>query len=134
MASAVFGEATSVLQLFDKILERPVELIIHEDNQATMKVVEAGYSNKLRHISRTHKVNLGSLREILDQKGIKLQYIETSKQAADIFTKALEPLKWPNAIQLLGMSTHKDEHVQARTRVPLTCFIPQDTAFKGRMC
>ena len=37
---------------------------------------------------------------------MKLQYVETDKQAADIFTKALEPLKWPNAIGLLGMQTH----------------------------
>ena len=105
MASAVFGEAIPVLQLFERILERPVELIIHEDNQATIKVVEAGYSPKLRQISRTHKVNLGGLSEILTERGIKVQYIESAKQAADIFTKALEPLKWPNAINLLGMST-----------------------------
>ena len=110
MARAVFGEAIPVLQLWEKILERPVDLIIHEDNQATIKVVENGYSSKLRHISRTHKVNLGGLSEILQQQGIRIQYVESIKQAADIFTKALEPLKWPNALELLNMHTQsKDE-------------------------
>ena len=43
MASAVFGEAIPVLQLFETVLERQVNLIIQEDNQATIKVVERGY-------------------------------------------------------------------------------------------
>jgi len=106
MASAVFGEAIPVFQFFETVLEHQVDLIIQEDNQATIKVVENGYSSKLRHISRNHKVNLGSLSEILQQRGMKLQYVETDKQAADIFTKALEPMKWPNAIGLLGKHTH----------------------------
>jgi len=81
----------------------PVDLIINEDNQATIQVVERGYSSKLRHITRTHKVNLGSLCELLQEKGIKIQYVESAKQAADIFTKALEPIKWPNALELLNI-------------------------------
>ena len=64
MASAVFGEALPVLQLWQTVLERSVEMVIHEDNQATIQVVHQGYSSKLRHIARTHKVNLGSLREL----------------------------------------------------------------------
>jgi hypothetical protein len=103
VASAVFGEAIPVLELWETVLQRPVDLIIHEDNQATIQVVERGYSSKLRHITRTHKVNLGSLSEVLQDKGIKIQYVETTKQAADIFTKALEPIKWPNAIGLLNI-------------------------------
>ena len=54
MANAVLGEAIPVLQLWELILQHPVDLIIHEDNQETMQVVEQGYSSKLRHITRTH--------------------------------------------------------------------------------
>ena len=103
VASAVFGEAIPVLQLWETVLQRHVDLIIHEDSQATIQVVERGYSNKLRHITRTHKVNLGSLSDLLQEKGIKIQYVESAKQAADIFTKALETIKWPNAIELLNI-------------------------------
>ena len=105
VANAVFGEAIPVLQLWETVLGRPVELVIMEDNQATIQVVNRGYSAKLRHILRTHKINLGSLKELLTENDIKLQYIESAKQSADVFTKALEPIKWPNALELLNMKT-----------------------------
>ena len=50
---------------------------------------QKGYSKRLRHISQTHKVNLGSLKKVCDNA--ELVHIETKKQAADIFTKALAP-------------------------------------------
>ena len=76
----------------------------HEDNQATIACVEKGYSPKLRHILRTHKVNLASLKEIFERDEAVLKYINTNLQAADIFTKALEPQKWDNALHLLGVA------------------------------
>lgn len=105
MATAVFSEALPVMQLWETILERKIETIVCEDNQATIQVVQRGYSQKLRHISRTHKVNLGSLAEVFQDSHTKLRYTESSKQCADIFTKALEPHAWNNAIGLLEMKT-----------------------------
>lgn len=103
MATAIFGEAIPVVQLFETALGRRVDLQVCEDNTATMQVVQRGYSPKLRHISRTHKVNLGSLAEFFEDKHNKLVYTETSRQCADIFTKALEASKWQNAIDLLEL-------------------------------
>ena len=37
-----------------------------------------------------------------------MDYVVTDEQAADIFTKALVPSKWDNAIKLLGMLTEKE--------------------------
>ena len=82
-----------------------MDLIIMEDNQATIKVVRAGYSPKLRHIQRVHQVNLGSIKEELDKDDVDIVYCHTEFQAADIFTKALAPNKWENALALLGMDT-----------------------------
>ena len=62
-----------------------------------------GYSNKLRHVSRTHKVNVGGLSELLEDPSIELSYIDTKEQAADIFTKALSPQLWGPALQMLGL-------------------------------
>ena len=101
MASAIFGEAIPVLQLFETLLGRRVNLEVCEDNQATMQVVQRGYSSKLRHITRTHKVNLGSLAEFFEDPHNVLKYTETTQQVADIFTKAVEGSKWQNAISLL---------------------------------
>ncbi len=53
------------------------------------------------HISRTHKVNLGSLSEVMFKANMCLEYVDTAEQAADIFAKALPIDKWePAWIQL----------------------------------
>ena len=97
-------EAIPALQLWTLLAGRNMRLEIEEDNQATILVARRGYSPKLRHISRTHKVNLGSIAEVLEDEDICIEYIDTNDQAADIFTKALTPNKWDNALNLLGIS------------------------------
>ena len=74
-----------------------------EDNQATIKVVLKGYSPKLRSLVRTQRVNLSSIKEVFDSGDAKIEYVKTDKQAADVFTKALDPAKWQNAMDLLGL-------------------------------
>ena len=105
LAHSLFLEALPALDLWETVLGRSVHLDILEDNQATIKVVENGYSNKLRAITRTHKVDLSSIKEIVDLDTVHIAYIDTNLQAADIFTKALAPLKWGNALALLGIYT-----------------------------
>ena len=65
---------------------RKVVLRIKEDNQATIKVVRSGYSAKLAAMARNQKVNLGSLNEGIVNHNAIIDYVETAKQAADIFT------------------------------------------------
>ena len=90
-------KAAARLLLFTMLGRDNLELVIHEDNQATILV-------KLRHIRRTHNVNLGCISEQLAPgSGISIQYVDTNLQAADIFTKALPPQKWDNALKLLGI-------------------------------
>ena len=104
LAHSVFSEGIiPALGLWEVLLKRTVELQVHEDNQATILVVRKGFSPKLRHISRTHKVNLGSLSEVMAEPNIDLRYVDTNEQAADIFTKALPPHKWAAALALLGI-------------------------------
>ncbi|CAE7293066.1 GIP [Symbiodinium sp. CCMP2592] len=109
LAHSLFQEALPALQLWQTILDYPIRLIIHEDNQATILVAKKGYSPKLRHIARTHKVNLGSISEVIDEDDVDIEYVDTNLQAADIFTKALPPQKWDNALKLLGMRQNLPE-------------------------
>ena len=94
LAHSLFAEAIPALQLWTLLTGCNMRLEIEEDNQATIIVAKRGYSPKLRHISRTHKVNLGSIAEILEDEDICIEYIDTNEQAADIFTKTLPPNKW----------------------------------------
>ena len=95
----------------------PFKLEVKEDNQACITVAKAGYSQKQRDFDRIHadqiqvpggssrlapdptgardrvkKVNLGSLKEVFDRPEFDIDYVDTTEQAADIFTKALAPL------------------------------------------
>ena len=105
LAHSLYSEGIPALQLWDRLLDKPVHLRTLEDNQATIIVVKKGYSPKLRRITRTHKVNLSSLSEIYTEDNASIEYVDTNEQAADIFTKALPPQKWANALELLGMRT-----------------------------
>ena len=57
----------------------------------------------MRHVARTHKVNIGSLYEVFENNDVSIQYIITDKQAANIFTKALAPHKWEAALRMIGI-------------------------------
>ena len=91
LAYSLYQEGLPALQLWELLLGRTVTL---EDNQATILVVRKGYSPKLSHITRTHKVNLSGLSEVFREDSAELEYCQTDSQAADIFTKALPPQKW----------------------------------------
>ena len=78
-------------------------LRIKEDNQATIKILQKEYSTKLRNVNRTHKVDLGSVKEVLDQDNVVLEYVTIDKQCADLFTKALAPAKRPAPLDMLGI-------------------------------
>ena len=107
LAHSLFLEALPMCALWDLILDRTVELTIHEDNKAAILIAEAGFSSKLRHISRTHKVNISSIRDEVVKEEVSLQHISTDKQAADIFTKALEVQKWGAALNMLGVHPYR---------------------------
>ena len=49
----------------------------------------------MRHISRTHRVNIAWLKERFDRKDVIMKFIETQRQAADIYTKHFtDKYKW----------------------------------------
>ena len=102
LAASLFPEAIPQLDLWEQLLGRPVELWILEDNQATIKIIRKGYSQKLRSTSRVFNVNVGAISDAiyLDKNhSIDIAYCHTEFQAADIFTKALAPQKWENAFR-----------------------------------
>ena len=125
LAHSLYQEGLAALSLWSLMLGRDdLELVIHEDNQATILVVKKVYSPKLRHISRTHKVNLGCISEQLAPGSGISQYVDTNLQAADIFTKALPPQKWDNALKLLGIRQSLPEVLEDQRTLP-TKLVPK---------
>ena len=101
---------SSRLKGADDFLDSPspgqflADLFIFEDNTSTVSVLEKGYSQKLAHLTRTHRVNLHWLAEVCASQGIHVGHIGTDDQAGDIFTKAFtDPIKWDTLCKLVGM-------------------------------
>ena len=62
--------------------------VIFEDNDAVIKQTIKGRSPNMRHVARTHRVDLDWLWErIRDDPGIYIKYVGTKEQIADMFTK-----------------------------------------------
>ena len=81
--------------LFETILNRPIHLVCQQDNASVIQIVHGGYSAKLRHLKKVHKLNLSALPDVI------LAYVKSASQRADPLTKALEPCKWAAALDLL---------------------------------
>ena len=62
-------------------------IYVFEDNEAVINMIIKGRSHTMRHVSRTHRVALDWLLDIinLDPK-IQIKYIDTKNQLADILT------------------------------------------------
>ena len=107
LAYSLFLEAVPMLSLWDRLVGpasgRPMRLKIFEENSAAIMVENDGFSSKLCHIFRTHVVNLMSIKVEVDKPECELLKIDTKRQAADIFTKGVEPQKWDAAIDMLRM-------------------------------
>ena len=58
----------------------------------------------LRHLSRTHHVNLAWLTEVIQSDEMIVKYVATDLQAADIFTKMFtNAQKWNDSLKLIGL-------------------------------
>ena len=103
---AIRTEGLPALQLWDMVLQRPVKLLFHEDNQATIQILKTQKNPTLRHLNRTHRVNVSWLCEVFrNLKEVELVYCKTDAMAADIFTKAFtNPIKWNAALDLIGIT------------------------------
>ena len=99
----LFEEAIPMQNFWQMISGHKIPLVIKEDNEAAIKVIRKGFSPKLRSLSRTHRVNIGALHEIIGHDDVRIEHVVTKEQAADIFTKGLDPQMWSPALELISM-------------------------------
>ena len=63
LSEALFNDAIPMLEVWESLIPRilcRIPLHIYEDNQACITMVKKGYSAKLRHLAKTHRVNVAS--------------------------------------------------------------------------
>ena len=92
------------LDLWDTILAKKAKVHFQEDNETAIIVAETGRNPTMRHIGRTHGVQIGWIHETFKRGTAVLHYVPTDKQRADIFTKMFRDVaKWDHAVKLIGM-------------------------------
>ena len=100
-AGALFGETMHLHTLLEVLLEYRILIHFQQDNQATITIVKAGYSAKLRGANRVHRVNLASIHEQLEWDVFDIQYCTSESQIANSLTKVMPPAHWPEALSQL---------------------------------
>ena len=96
-----------LLEICQQLITPEIVLNCYGDNQAVLAIIARGFSSKLRHVSKFHKINLASTCEAFSEPGINAEYIETLKQRADVLTKSLGVSAWDSALKLLQMVSLK---------------------------
>ena len=90
-------------------LDEQLEIVFHEDNQTMIRVCETGRNPTMRHLGRTHFVQVAWLKERFDSPGLKLIYEKSAKQAADIYTKGFDnQQRWDAASKNIAVVDQSD--------------------------
>ena len=85
-----------------------------EDNSATAQIMRSGQFPTLRHVQRTHRVDVAWLHQQLEQKHSLLRDCSTAHMAADIFTKSFDDKKvgeWERSLLLIGHFRPDDKYL-----------------------
>ena len=82
-------EALPLMTLFDAVLKRQIRCLFLEDNQATLRIITTGKNQALRHVLRTHRVNVHWVSQVCREQPIDLGACESHLMAGDMFYKVL---------------------------------------------
>ena len=77
-----------MFEICQQLITPEIVLTYYEDNQAVLAIIARGFSSKLRHLSKFHKINVASTCEAFNEPDINAEYIETLKRRADVLTKS----------------------------------------------
>ena len=91
----------TLLAVYQLVIDPAFILKCFEDNQAVVAIIAKGYSPKLKHLAKFHRVNVASTCEAFSGEDIFIQYIQTSHQKADVMNKALPVSTWSGVLDLL---------------------------------
>ena len=107
MTTALKASALPVQELISELFGREVRLEVCEDNTSTIAAVKKGYSNKLAHLPRTHKLSVAWTHDVISNPSVDLNHCRSEDQLADVFTKPLDREKLGIATAGLGMVRDK---------------------------
>ena len=103
--SAMKAEVYPIQEMIEQALGKRVPVVVRIDNTQAITAIQRGYSKKLRHLKRCHRIAIGWAHERVNDADGKtsVEYHETSTHKGTIFTKALERKPFERERELIGM-------------------------------
>ena len=88
-------------------------LAVAEDNEAAIKIIQKARSMALRHLPRTHRIDVHWLFEVCSHPRVRMRYCITKQQIADLMAKALNNLAtWEHLLDIAqvrgGVTSEKE--------------------------
>jgi len=88
-------------ELVSAMMGRNVSSVVFTDSQSAIRTIKNGFSSRLIHMSRTHEISLGWLKERSDAGDFVLTHVRSELNKSDIFTKPLERIAFERCRALL---------------------------------
>ena len=70
---------------------------------STVEVIKVGYSSKMRHIAKHHRISLGVVHEMCQDPMLDIEHVTAEKQKGDLMTKGLQRPKHEPACRMVGL-------------------------------
>ncbi|CAE7808317.1 GIP [Symbiodinium sp. CCMP2592] len=110
MASAMFSEVINLQTFLQSAFKSTVPIIFYQDNETVLAILKSGYSPKLRHLGRVHRVNVASMAEIFEQEDFSATYVNSTDQLANGLTKIIPPAEWSDMLTQLCLNEGVPHH------------------------
>ena len=88
-----------------------VPIVCNIDNAQAIAAINNGYSKKVRHLTRTHRVSIGTLHEIArdPEVALEVEYARSAEHKGDFYTKELGAAAFKEARDRVGMRSPSTE-------------------------
>ena len=119
MDSAIRSIGLPAMDVWDIVLPG-TKLVVREDNDVSVRIVQTGRNPTMRHLNRSHGVSIASIHELWKAGEFTVEYVPSSLQSADIFTKSFTlPRQWEAVCRLVGICAVEDvAHMVVSVGIP----------------
>lgn len=100
---AIRREALPALQLWEQLTSREMVVTLMEDSMSAITIMKTGRNPNMSHMSRTHRIIIGFMHEVVSRGQISLCHFRTSDMCADVFTKHFtNKITWQNCVDKIA--------------------------------
>ena len=109
LSAGLRQEGLPIQELLEVLIGKRLRIKCRVDNTQAIAAAKKGYSKRLRHLSRTQRVSIGVLNDMVEDPDmcVDVDYVPTMEQKGDIFTKALLPAAFIRARAMSSMKEYR---------------------------